>query len=109
MEYCSLTPWLALNEKNYVAFEEMGSSGERTDLLARILNGNYLALCKTAGIQITERLMTRVLSFRRVPLSHIGVSFLGLKVSFVSNILLPRGLGLGKLVSKGFGLMQQRV
>ena len=108
LEFRSLTPWLGLNERNYATFQKMRTSEERMDLLSRILNGNYLSLCKTVDVEIKERLMTRVFSFQRVPLSHRGTSLLGLKVVFVSNMLLPDGVGLGKLVSKGFGLMKQR-
>lgn len=108
VEYRSLTPWLGLNERNYAAFREIKTSEERMDLLSRILTGNYLSLCKAVDVVIKERLMTRVLSFRRVPLSHRGTSLLGLKVVFVSNMLLPEGIGLGKLVSKGFGLMRSQ-
>lgn len=108
LEYRSLTPWLGLNERNYAAFQKMKTVEERMDLLSRILNGNYLSLCKAGSITIEERLMTRVFSFRQVPLSHQGTSLLGLKVVFVSNMLLPDGVGLGKLVSKGFGLMSRR-
>lgn len=108
LEYRSLTPWLGLNERNYVAFQNMKTSEERMELLSRILNGNYLSLCKGVNITIKEHLITRVLSFRRVPLSHRGTALLGLKIVFVSNMLLPVGVGLGKLVSKGFGLMSRR-
>lgn len=108
LKYRSITPWLGLNQPNYEAFRATETPGERTELLARVLNGNYLSLCKTVGITIEERLLTRVLSFRQVSLSHRGTPLLGLKVVFVSNMLLPEGIGIGKLVSKGFGLMKQR-
>jgi hypothetical protein len=108
LEYRSLTPWLGLNERNYVVFQNMKTSEDCMELLSRILNGNYLSLCKAGSITIEERLMTRVFSFRRVPLSHRGTSLLGLKVAFASNMLLPEGVGLGKLVSKGFGLMARQ-
>lgn len=105
--YRSITPWLALNEKNHAIFQEESNVENRRKLFEKILNGNYLSLCKGVGVYLQERLMTRVLNFSLLSLKHHGVVFKGVKVSFVSNMILPTGIGIGKLTSNGFGLMRE--
>ena len=105
--YRSITPWLALNEKNHAIFQEESNVENRRKLFEKILNGNYLSLCKGVGVYLQERLMTHVLNFSLLSLKHHGVVFKGVKVSFVSNMILPTGIGIGKLTSNGFGLMRE--
>ena len=107
ISYRSITPWLALNEKNHAIFQEEPKFESRRKLLEKILNGNYLSLCKGIGVYLKERLMTRVLNFSILSLKHHGVVFKGVKVSFVSNMILPTDIGIGKLTSNGFGLMRE--
>jgi len=104
--YRSSTPWIALNERNHERFQRAGTPGERKSLLSSIITGNYLSLCKTLGISITERILTSVQEYQVIQVKHLNTSLLGMEVVFVSNILLPEWIGIGKLVSKGFGLMR---
>ena len=107
MKYKSTTPWLALNKENHQKYLDESGEEYRQVLFGRILNGNYLSLCKGVGISIMEKLMTRVITYRALSLSHQGTRLIGFRVEYVSNMILPEGIGLGKLVSKGFGLMKK--
>ena len=103
--YISRTPWLALNQRNMTLFNQLKTDEDRCRLLENILTGNFLSLAKGLNMQIKTRLQTKIINFkcRRV---NTPVPMLGFKVQFVSNFLLPEFLGVGKMVSKGFGLMR---
>jgi len=106
--YRSLTPWISLNKKNYEQFQMAGSHENRKKILESILTGNYLSLCKTLGIHVSERILTSVLEYEIVDISHLDNNGLfGFNVSFVSNMLIDDWIGIGKLVSKGFGVMEK--
>ncbi len=103
--YTSRSAWLALNQANANRFKKLDSARDRTRLLEKILVGNFLSLAKGLGINITDRVMLKLIRFHwrivRTPNPMLGFS-----VSYVSNMVLPEFLGLGKMVSKGFGLMR---
>ncbi len=105
--YASRTPWLALNQANLEKFNEIKGKDQRCRLLERILVGNILSLAKGLDIRFNSRIQVRVTRFscRRI---RTPLPMLGFRVEFVGNVYLPRFLGLGKLVSKGFGLMAEQ-
>lgn len=104
--YRSSTPWLALNQDNQRRFENAGIEEQKL-LLERILIGNYLSAMKGLGVRISSRLQVQVESFHKVGVFYLPTSFVGLSVTFGSNMLLPPFLGIGKMPAKGFGLMRQ--
>lgn len=106
-QYTSLTPWLALNENNYPVFIKMGSAQDRSLLLARILVGNLLSLSKNLNMELKETISLRVNHFREIHLKAGQIPMLALMVTFETNYELPFPVGIGKLVSKGFGIMRK--
>ncbi len=104
--YSSLTPWLALNEKNYSTFMKMGSLQERKAFLSRILVGNFLSLSKNFNLEIRDKVRVTLNNFTEINLKAGQISMLGFKVNFEINYKLPSFVGIGKLVSKGFGIMK---
>jgi hypothetical protein len=99
--YRFTAPWLALNQKNHARYQD-ATPQERTELLRGILVGNVLSLCKSLGLVVFERLQAAVdvypLSVRLKNRRLLG--FLG---RFAINFRLCPDLGLGHLVSIGFG------
>jgi len=81
------------------------SEVDRRRLLERILIGNFLSLAKGLGVHLEAHLQARITSFNHRQV-NTPVPMLGFKIQFVSNFLLPEFLGVGKMVSKGFGLMR---
>ena len=54
--YRFLTPWFALNEKNYATFIKMKDFREKKLFLNKILIGNLLSMCKGLGIIVNTKL-----------------------------------------------------
>lgn len=101
VEYRFVTPWLALNQKNYERFAT-GNKESNDKLLKSILIGNILSLAKSLGYKIENRVYAKPrLTGSRVNFKNKSmITFFG---SFVVNFHIPDYLGLGKSVSRGFG------
>lgn len=106
LRYSSITPWLALNEENYSTFLKMSSYQKRKDFLSKILIGNLLSLSKYLNIEIHETIRIKLYNFNEISLIVGQLPMMGFNVSFETNYTLPLFIGIGKLVSKGFGIMQ---
>ncbi len=105
-KYSSITPWLALNEKNYTTFMKMSSLQKRKAFLSKILVGNFLSLSKNLSLEIQDRVNVTLHNFTEFDLKAGPILMLGFKVNFETNYKLPHFIGVGKLVSKGFGVMK---
>lgn len=101
VEYKFLSPYIALNQKNYSDYKNMSYS-EQKEKLQKILINNVISFCKSINYTINQKLITTInLKSEICNLKGIGVySFKG---TFNINFLLPDYIGLGKSVSRGFG------
>ena len=107
VEYCFLTPWLALNQKNEHTYATEDLRQKRLELLEKILVGNCLSLAKSIGYTINARLKATCNGLQEVRSSLKGVSMRGFVGPFQINFLLPDKIGLGKSVSRGFGTLER--
>ncbi|MBW1920413.1 MAG: hypothetical protein DRH11_08800 [Deltaproteobacteria bacterium] len=107
LQYCFITPWLALNQENERRYLLEKSRQKRFALLERVLVGNCLSLSKSLGYTITMRLKADCSGLREVRCSLKGVPMRGFVGSFQINFLLPNKIGLGKAVSRGFGTIER--
>jgi len=103
--YEFVTPWLALNQKNYMKFYGLKSRDEQVEFLRKILTGNLLSMSKSLDYQVPDRikcdLQVRMMKNR---LKDVNVmAFVG---RFQANFLIPDYLGVGKSVSRGFGVVR---
>ena len=100
--YKFLSPWLALNTKNYQKFKGIDDWKEKKSFLNNILVGNILSMTKGLGIIVNKRLHvsslleTNYTSYKNVNMN----SFTG---EFKVNFNIPDFFGFGKGVSQGFG------
>ncbi|MCX7732441.1 MAG: CRISPR-associated endonuclease Cas6 [candidate division WOR-3 bacterium] len=101
--YTFLTPWLALNERNYELYQRFGSRAKRRVLLEKILIGNILAMSKGLGYTVTAPLQVEIERFFETRTTLKGTPMLGFLGNFRVNFDIPEYLGLGKSVSRGFG------
>lgn len=101
--YSFLTPWLALNERNYEQYQKFENWAKKKDFLEKILIGNILSMSKGLGYTVPEPIKTNILKMREVQTSLKGTTMLGFLGTFSVNFEIPDYWGIGKSVSRGFG------
>jgi len=107
IRYRFVTPWLALNQKNFQEYTNLTDEPHRREKLQRTLVGNCLSACKSLGIRLNERLTadcSRLRQFKTTLKGQSMISFIG---TFDLNLSLPNHVGLGKSVSRGFGTIER--
>jgi hypothetical protein len=102
--YKFVTPWIALNELNYAKFTE--NKQGRKELLRRILVGNILSMLKGLDIHLDFQIKLNIDKYKTVKTSAHDNQFVGFRAVFDVNLQLPKYVGLGKSVSKGFGAVE---
>jgi hypothetical protein len=100
------TPWLGLNQDNFHRYEANRDSTERRALLERILVGNCLALAKAFGHRVVGRLSADASGLRPWTSRLKGIEMLSFLGTFHVNFHLPKLVGIGKSVSRGFGSVE---
>lgn len=99
--YCFLTPWLALNQDNYIHYLN-GTKEEKDFLLSRILIGNILSMCKGFDVDI-ENNLTVYHYLHSVVTFYKGKKMKAFLGTFQVNCCLPDMCGIGKGTSRGYG------
>lgn len=102
IQYNSLTPWLAFNSHNSKKFNLL-SLEKKKEFLSKLFTANILSLAKNLNLWISETINSKVIRFREVPVSSGNMNMLGIYCLVETNFILDQLIGLGKLVSKGFG------
>lgn len=107
-EYNFTTPWIALNTDNYIKYN-MLDKRFHINMLEKILTGNLLSMLKGLDCMIDYELYVKINQFRQIPIIAHKHSFSGFYASFVTNLSLPKYIGIGKSVSKGFGMLERKI
>ena len=106
-KYTYLTPWLALNEKNYQKYQRSGTLTKRKELLEKILIGNILSMSKSLGYTVPAPIEVKILNLKEKQTSLKGTPMLGFLGTFSVNFEIPDYWGIGKSVSRGFGTVKR--
>ncbi|GAB6094234.1 CRISPR-associated endonuclease Cas6 [Desulfatiferula olefinivorans] len=102
------SPWIGLNQKNYLSYEDAKDDGERKTLLKRILTGNLLSMSKSLEYRLApEQTIHTDLTVKSGPVQLKGKTLLGFRGVIKTNFMIPDHLGLGKSVSRGFGVVRR--
>ena len=101
------SPWIALNETNYVKYKQANKS-DKKKLLEKILVGNILSMFKGLGIVVPQKIEVNILKYYSKSVIAHNNKFVGFRLEFACNIVLPEFIGLGKSVSKGFGVIKKK-
>ena len=100
--------WFALNENNFTRFIALNNNGMKKEFLQRVLIGNILSFAKGIQWDINKQIE---LSITNLPKSHFFAfknhKMAGFNLNFVTNMILPDLIGLGKSVSRGFGVIRR--
>lgn len=96
------SPWIALNQDNYILYKNMSSDQLREEKLKGILINNIISFCKFVEYTIPDRIEIK-LRLTHIPVNLKGESVLGFKGQFMTNMELPDYVGLGKSPSRGYG------
>ena len=102
-KYSFLTPWLALNEKNYDKYQRLGSWAKRKELLEKILIGNIISMSKSLGYTVPGPIECNIGNLKEVQTKLKSTAMLGFLGTFSVNFEIPDYWGIGKSVSRGFG------
>ena len=105
--YTFLTPWLALNEKNYEKYQKYGTWAKKKDLLEKILIGNIISMSKSLGYTVPEPIKANIGNLKEVETFLKGTPMLGFLGTFSVNFEIPDYWGIGKSVSRGFGTIKR--
>ena len=104
--YRFATPWVPLSPKNYPAFIRARGRQEQTALLERILTGNLLSASKTLGYVAAERIVPSLTNWNQTVVDIKGTQVTGIEGKFRVNFAIPDGLGIGRSVSRGNGVVE---
>ena len=107
IKYSFLTPWLALNEKNYEKYQMLGSWAKKKELLQKILIGNIISMSKSLGYTVPAPIEASIHHLKEIPTSLKGTPMLGFLGNFSVNFEIPDYWGIGKSVSRGFGTVKR--
>lgn len=101
-----LSNYIALNATNLAEWHDHPTLLARTSLLEKCIVGHILKFASAIKWQLPPRsLQVQLLDYRSHTTRSFGNQFMAFDVLFRSNITLPEGIGLGKAVSHGFGIV----
>lgn len=104
-KYKFLTPWISLNQKNHKIYKEL-SLEDRKIFLDKILVGNILSMCKGLDIHIKENIFVDT-NLEETYIVFKNTKMMGFYGNFKTNFSIPNYFGIGKSVSRGFGMIKE--
>ncbi len=100
--------WIALNQKTYPEYMELDSLVDQITFLEKKLVGNILSFAKGIDWYIEKQVTVWIKDLGEAHKVRLkGIPFIGFPVRFSTNVFLPEGLGLGKGVSVGYGVIKR--
>lgn len=94
------TIWLALNQENYIKY----LAGEFD--IDRQIQNNLLSNFKGLGIKVDKQILAKG-DLQPIKVNIKDVRMVGFKGEFVSNVVIPEYMALGKRQSIGFGMVRK--
>jgi hypothetical protein len=106
--YEFVSPWIGLNQKNFMSYKSLKTKSEHNSLLRRILIGNMLSMAKYLDFYLEkEQKITVDLKIRLKHVNLKGKQMTAFRGIFKTNFMIPDYFGLGKSVSRGFGIVKK--
>ena len=106
IEYKFKTMWMGLNQNNFNKYIRLLPGKEKEEFLNKVLIGNILSFYKGLNFRVEEKLYVKVKVEEKTSAfkNKQMTVFTG---GFLTNVVLPDYIGLGKAVSRGFGAVQK--
>lgn len=105
----NISSWLALNEKNIGIYRKLKTEEEKIFFLENILRGNILSFGKGVGCIFDKEVKVQIIAIKKEYASDFkGLKMHTINAEFRSNVSLPVYMGLGKGVSIGFGIIEEK-
>lgn len=103
-----LKNWIALNAENYRKYISMDSEIDKVEMLERVLIGNILSFAKGMDWDVQKEIKVRIHNVDKIKnIKYKNTKLYSFDVTFNSNVFLPAYLGLGKGVSRGYGILKR--
>jgi len=96
------TLWMALSQRNYAEYMTEAAEQQPKRLKA-ILTGNLLSFFKSMNYRADANVMVNLKISAQRATQFKNNAMLAFEGVFVTNLLLPEYIGLGKSVARGFG------
>lgn len=108
IEYRFDTLWMALNQANFRDYRRY-TEAEQQAQLKRVMTGQLLALFREFNLWLDphERIIVR-LSVEERSTQFKNQTMVAFAGRFLTNVILPDGIGLGKAVARGFGTIERK-
>jgi len=101
--------WLALNARNYAAYQSTDNLVERLGILQRVLVGNILSFLKGVDVHTEEKLEVHISDITDQHVwNYKDVKLMSFDICFKANISLPSYIGIGKNASIGNGVILRK-
>lgn len=104
-KYIFLSPWVCLNQVNYNKYKSLNND-EKKIFLDKILIGNILSMCKGLNITVDKEIIVNT-NVKEVSSNFKNKKMISFYGEFYSNFNIPNYFGIGKSVSRGFGMVKQ--
>jgi len=105
--YSFLSPWLALNGKNYEKYIMTDILEKKIKLFEKILTGNIISISKNLKYTVPGAIKVKICNIREVQTSLKGIPMFGFMGMFLINFEIPDYWGIGKAISRGFGTIKK--
>ncbi|NSW93326.1 MAG: CRISPR-associated endonuclease Cas6 [Bacteroidales bacterium] len=102
-----INKWLPFNQNNYSEFNKIEGIVDKTHFLERILTGNIISFAKGIKWTVDKHITVKITNIENTHLIPVkGVKREAFDLKFISNVSLPDFIGLGKNVTRGFGIIK---
>ena len=104
----SIRNWLPVTQKDDAEFRQLTRMSDRIAFLERKLGNHIIGFAKGINCQFERRFEVHINDIRRETIVHFKNNKLkAFTIDFETNFFLPNYVGIGKGVSRGFGVVRQ--
>lgn len=107
-KFYSLSRYIPFNHENEEKYLSLPALTDRINFMEDLINANILSFFKGIDYHCEEQIQTAISSIEKVgSLYYKGIKFRGFDLTFISNVVLPDKIGIGKSPSVGFGIIKK--